>query len=628
MGASCTWVIHEYRRPFGSQTKPYAAEVVFFGQVDRDHMLRDLFVEFYVAATAQRDQKQRQGNRNVRDASGEDVQEQIDRQESLNSSWDALHALFCEQKKFRKEWLLEPPDKDNIRFVGILNQMKIWSDDLVRTHTGGTNTTLVQASTPGELLYALRSYTGTIKDEFDHTAASPWPLVQKIRIGLNNALLNQGVVIVDLPGLGDTNQIRCKSSHRALSACTHYLIVANISRAEDNDTVRHYMMHGYLSRADGRVMVACTFADQLDDSSRPPANPREKIQLLSLEEKIESLNSELASTRQRSKRAPREERLELYDRIEELEDELQATKIERTDFRIHLRNRKVANSLKEMYANATSDQNLLPVYCVSNRSYEKHQAGHSKRARPPLSVEGTGIPRLRADLKLTPAAGRLNDTRFLVNIQYPSLILSFELWCSKTHMKRRGELEALVTQPIEAFPRIIDDLFNMLKVYIDGEILLLMKNKEQIWNDETINLCEEWAKDHRLQFTTICKNRGFRKGSKVKEEVRWTRDLLGVAADDLRSPLSRLMDKLAHAEQRVQQDLVDQLSIMKHNITGGQCDLDIRTATDDNRGSTTYINGAEAISGEDRGREAEHTEDCSNGVQRNRSDDEVYQPAE
>ena len=51
------------------------------------------------------------------------------------------------------------------------------------------------------------------------------------RVHLSSQVLQTGVVLVDLPGLHDVNLARVRATERYLLSCDHIFIVANISRA-------------------------------------------------------------------------------------------------------------------------------------------------------------------------------------------------------------------------------------------------------------------------------------------------------------------------------------------------------------------------------------------------------------
>jgi hypothetical protein len=62
-----------------------------------------------------------------------------------------------------------------------------------------------------------------------------WPLVKKITIYLKSQVLQFGVVLFDVPGVGDTNTARSEQTDKILTNCNAMWIVTDINRAETDD---------------------------------------------------------------------------------------------------------------------------------------------------------------------------------------------------------------------------------------------------------------------------------------------------------------------------------------------------------------------------------------------------------
>ena len=96
-----------------------------------------------------------------------------------------------------------------------------------------------------------------------------WPLVKKITIYLKSQVLQSGVALFDVPGVGDTNTARSEQTDKILTNCNAMWIVTDINRAETDD-----ISSGLLSQAmtrdllvDGLYNAAtfiCTHADNPD----------------------------------------------------------------------------------------------------------------------------------------------------------------------------------------------------------------------------------------------------------------------------------------------------------------------------------------------------------------------------
>ena len=566
-GNSCTWVVHEYQKYLPKQTQAFAAEVTYFDQLERAQIIRELFSEYYESVVRTKEMSIER-----EDSVGQEtIDERIDRENILSSNLEIFRALFCDKSEFAtdesaEEFLRSAKSKDD---DNVVSELILWADALVMKHCGSNATTFVQASTTQTLLYELQTYSVAIMGSDGNEAVSPWPMVKSIRFGLNNALLNQDVMLVDLPGLQDADRVRNKSVAKAAKRCTHYMIVARISRVEDDQTVQRYMKQGYLSRCNGRVTVVCTHTDMIDKDSRPrDCRPRDIEHLNALQTDVAEIEDERSRTSKRLKSARGQERNECYEQMDHLEEALVDAKNKETSFRVHLRNEKVTTALQKKYLALTTDQTPLHVFCVSNSAYATHQEGHLKRDRPSLSVRDTNLPKLRRYLKLAPAIGKFNDIRFLVDTQFPVLLTIFELWCGKAHMKRRKELEEIVKEPFVALPPIIEGLMDKLRVLIETRILLVIKQKEEVWRQASAKLSQTWCRDYKSGFLAFLRRKGMRAGTKAKEEVSWNRQLIRIMAPDLKSAFDELHDFCVEQEPEILRDLMALVDTMREKIEG------------------------------------------------------------
>jgi hypothetical protein len=225
------------------------------------------------------------GRQREQSSGTEDLEESIEAKNASTSSLDVFGALFCDQKEFcSRSAAVNYLEQYRSRNHLIIKEMNIWVQGLLGKHTNADGTTFRQASTAQTLIRDITPFTSAVAEsEGEEVAPSLWPLVKKIKFGLDNPLLNDGVVLVDLPGLRDSNKTRNVNVSKALRDCTHYYIVADIKRVQDDATVSDYMMRGYQSKSNDRVTVVCTHTDVIDENSRPEgAKPKEMETLGSL----------------------------------------------------------------------------------------------------------------------------------------------------------------------------------------------------------------------------------------------------------------------------------------------------------------------------------------------------------
>lgn len=428
------------------QNKPFRAEVQYYSGTELEAVITLLFKEAYAALAPTKD-------------SESEVQELDENYEQRNisglTSIKTIMALFCDKPECATQeavtnFVREASGETD---QNITAKMLVWAKQLLVVYATAEDgqMSIVEAATPQDLLIGLRKYTFNAMDEDEdqESEITPWPLIKKITFGLDSPLLNDGVILVDLPGIRDSNGTRRRTVLKALSECTHYLVVAQISRTIDDETVTKSFGDGYTRKGSGRVITAITNTDRMDEASSRTGTAAEKERIDEANDMIEAIRAEIKQCAVKRKTATKLERAEIYDKEEELDQQLRDLTASGDSYKIMIRNKRVIKVLRRSYSYLTGDQRPLPIFCVSNRVYEQHQIGYERDDRPLLSLEDTQIPALRCHLRMATAEGRFNDALFHYEKQLPSLLTSFELWCCKTHMKRKRELEEMVLEPKE-----------------------------------------------------------------------------------------------------------------------------------------------------------------------------------
>ncbi|TIA52430.1 hypothetical protein D6C77_08504 [Aureobasidium pullulans] len=562
VGTSCTWVIQEFRSTLPKQSTPFRAEIEYYTETELESVITFLFKEAYASMPSS--------------DTGSEVHEIDDEFDNRSisgfTSIKTIHALFCDRPECASEEAITEfiREASSETDPNIIQKMLVWSKELLRKYVKADDglVTVVEHTTTQGLLQKLRDYTfnGVDEDEFAEVVVSPWPLIKKITFGLDCPMLNDGVILVDLPGVHDYNSTRRRTVAKALAECTHYLVVAQISRAQDDDTVTKYFGEGYTKKGSGRVISAITNSDRIDGDSRT-GNAAQQKQMEEGKEKILSITGELDQVRAKKRTATRQERFEIFEKEEELHRDLHDAEAAQVSYKIMIRNKKTVMSLRRTYRYLTGDQRALAIFCVSNKAYEQYQIGFDRTDRPVLALDDTEIPKLRRHLRLATGEGRFNDALFHYETQLPSLLTSFEIWCSKHHMKRRRELEDIVLEPKEACETAIHNLFVQIRANIETEILILIKQKEREWNGQATQLCTGWMNEHKIgAYRSMLKRQGYRKGTKSKPGICWNGDLIKIMAQNLTPSCEKILDMLTDMETMIALDFEQPLSQIKEKV--------------------------------------------------------------
>ncbi|KXT17346.1 hypothetical protein AC579_3846 [Pseudocercospora musae] len=561
-GGSCTWVVQEFCCALEGQKRPFAADVFFFSTEEQHAIIRKMLADYYRVTKAEED---------VSDhlRTNEEITEDF---MTKQAAMDTFRSLFANQKEFVAQ-------ESAMEFLGmasapddewILGKLYDWSNDAMADFSD-YGYRRVEAATPQDLLRELSPYMFTQKTAAGDPVCSVWSVVSKIRFGLSNRLLANDITMVDLPGLSDANRTRAANAYRELQSCTHYMIVAPIGRSTDDKTIRSLMAEGYGSRGAGRTILVLTHADTIDPATEVYGSVKEMKQMEKLSAELQVLEAELTAVSKKIQSAKGTSKYQFY----EVRDKVgsQISKLDRAynELRIGIRSRTTSAKMQDLYFQLTGDVIPLQVFCVGNEAYRKHQAGYRMSVAPTLSVEGTNIPALRSHLFLAPAESKLNDARHMVDIQLPTLLKCFNLYCSKTHMARKAEIEAVVAAPQETAKTQAKELFTKFHQQLEKSILAAMVEKEGHWADDAVALCKDWAKKYSVhQYFQFLKQDGVRniKGGRGKpaERVSWNEELIVLSAAELRSRFDACIRDLPGFQKNVVSCLGKLVSDMAYSI--------------------------------------------------------------
>ncbi|KAK4550562.1 hypothetical protein LTR36_000141 [Oleoguttula mirabilis] len=293
-GGSCTWVVQRFMKTFVDQNAPFAAKVYFFSTEEIRKIVSTGLARYYHAAGLDRAEPEEPEDA---DHSAQDFTDR-------NTTMDTFMALFCDQEEFETRPKAEAflatasseADED------MLELLTGWASDLVASHLDRQEYVSVTGSTADDLLWTLQPYTYTPVGVDANGLTAAWPLVSVIDFGLNHPLLNEGIILVDAPGKSDANSTRAGNAVEWHRKCTHKILVAQIGRITDNQSVREELASGFHTRGSGNIMLVLTHGDEYDGDSNITGTPLEKRQELKLRDETKALNQEKRKLNQRRQR--------------------------------------------------------------------------------------------------------------------------------------------------------------------------------------------------------------------------------------------------------------------------------------------------------------------------------------
>lgn len=111
--------------------------------------------------------------------------------------------------------------------------------------------------------------TGQIQSLSENFEDEPqiWPLVRVVKVFARKTLLSSGAVLVDLPGVQDSNVGRASVARNFLKNCNFFWIVTNIQRAVDDKTAQDLLSDSLKRQLqlDGKLNRVCCICTKTDD---------------------------------------------------------------------------------------------------------------------------------------------------------------------------------------------------------------------------------------------------------------------------------------------------------------------------------------------------------------------------
>jgi GTPase SAR1 family protein len=153
-----------------------------------------------------------------------------------------------------------------------------------------------------------------------------WPLIKVVRIYTKADALSTGAVIVDLPGVHDSNAARAAVAEGYIKECTGLFIVAPITRAVDDKAAKNLLGTTFKRQLkyDGSYSAVTFICSKTDDISRTEA--ADSLQLSDLlakqDAERERIDEEM-HTLQTQRREAQAERKKQDNKVEEHDNELE-----------------------------------------------------------------------------------------------------------------------------------------------------------------------------------------------------------------------------------------------------------------------------------------------------------------
>lgn len=301
----------------------------------------------------------------------------------------------------------------------------------------------------------------------DAVAQTPsvWPYIKKIRVFLNAHILSKGLVLVDLPGLRDSNSARQNITERYVLECDEIFAVCKIGRAVTDAGVKAVFDLARQARL-ANVGIVCTMSDVIQATEARRDSAWEGLKAMEVQRYMDRVQttkdeitaievdlSELEVLEAEERELLSCEIAKKYDlcvKARLKKNDLESREFDLKRYLITTRNEVINAGLLELYRDGIPGGNLQ-VFCASNTLYWEHRGEPRDKAVPFLQL--SGIIALRRHCVAMVAASQLRIARNYMENDVRSLVSSVELWVQSGAGTETAERKAVVRETLDVIER-------------------------------------------------------------------------------------------------------------------------------------------------------------------------------
>ncbi|KAH8812284.1 hypothetical protein F5884DRAFT_784973 [Xylogone sp. PMI_703] len=521
IGAACTSVVTEYRQKTREHTSPITIEVEYLSSSEIEDLIKELLWNY------------RQIFLPGIEEDKVDLKDYDRYQRESEAAWSALEAGFKHQSGFNRQLISDITEEGLLKAT---DQLVQWAHELEWPDSDDSGFWKATADTAEECCDMTSTF---MQDRF-------WPFTKIIRVYLNAQVLKTGIVLADLPGLQDTNLARVRATQKYLMKCDNVFIVAKISRAITDQSLKS-SLYSILARhapveweeSAGKSLnlaVVCTKSEDINvEAARKQfCGPNKKIQ----PSVMEQLDKDIKAAKENENKALKKQ----LKRRQEI-------------LLINARNDHVKEGLQNAYASKVPG-GRLEVFCVSNTTYKKY----SRKGNTEM-VLVSGIPELRRFCHKITAGAQLLEGKHSLQATLPSLLSSVAIWAGSSLPRPQaddhGQGKSIHGFLQDVKEEISDKISECRAVFLDTfreVIFTYLERRGHFWEDAAKARGLEWHRWHWSQYQAWCLNRGDHATAK-RGHLNWNAELIWKMRTELEFQWGLVDDEIPAVFEKLSQSI-------------------------------------------------------------------------
>ena len=376
-----------------------------------------------------------------------------------------------------------------------------------------------------------------------------WPLIKMVRVYSRSAKIDKGIVLLDLPGLRDTNDARIKVTEMQIARASHIFLVTGKARILDCSNFRADIN----SIMTLRRRIEADDESSLSSSKEKKGTKKNKIKVTIVCTKTDELKYAEERTLLRKDFATAKKLDSLEAGIETAKQVADLEKAKNLEVRhkeeyMEASNGIIRRSIQKKYARALD----VKVFCVSS---EEH-----KICRRDSHCTLCEIPQLRRHCSELIAQDRLRISQDFVRLMLPGLIAMMRSWYDghrrdKTLPSDHGciDLKELMSKAQQLLKSAFDDFVSSLEAPWNRLTKESLQKSWKQWDRSALETVEAWGGLNYQSHLACCRGggmvfRGRYRGNNFT--YHWNKELL----DPVTKDTSRLlMDAEQESSETLQQ---------------------------------------------------------------------------
>ncbi|KJR89795.1 uncharacterized protein SPSK_06069 [Sporothrix schenckii 1099-18] len=283
-GRACTSVVTEYRYRAGSH---FTIEVELFGENELVEQLAGIvrtYRNYHMRGRSTLSTDTSRGARNSGAAEADTTTQdnaRVDAKDALSMLWTLFGEKINEHMR-----LLLADDEDHV--------LAVLLSDLLdnRWALPAEPAVFDNAKDCSRRLMELTVDRRRNEDERPPKEPVKWPYIRAINVYLDSRILSKGLVLVDLPGLGDRNAAREAATESYLVRCNEIFAVSHIHRVVSSASVQRVVDLARQGQVEN-VGIICTHAEDFGKGVDEIASRTRASEIRQLSERVEQLQEQI-----------------------------------------------------------------------------------------------------------------------------------------------------------------------------------------------------------------------------------------------------------------------------------------------------------------------------------------------